>query len=281
MSEKLNVLSQLADILLNVFEANKGEPMSKDGTNLDAEGLTIKYFNHLLSAIYLAKGINIDDISVPIKNYFDHTSVDVLVRSAFETCLVFHHVFIDPSDSDEAEFRFLSWWLAGLYNRHKYPAITSENIAKQNKEKLIIDRLRTRIKVNAYFTSLVQKKQDKFLRSIEVGRWKRLGWTEIALTAGFSETNSRVIYSLLSDRAHSGNNCIKQVWQAKNPVISRKLMRASLGHLGICTAMMIKHYCQYAPPSKKYYSENYKEPNIVTLWIEVGIERNINSIFDI
>ena len=97
MSEKLNALVQLADILLHVLEANKGIREDKDGRNLDAEGLAIKYFNHLLAAIYLARGLNLDEITVPIKDYPDHASVDVLVRSAFEACLVFHHIFLDPS----------------------------------------------------------------------------------------------------------------------------------------------------------------------------------------
>lgn len=281
MTEQDKELVELADILLHVIEANKGVPEDQDGKNLDAEGLGIKFFNHLLSVVYLSRGINIEEVSIPITNYPDHTSVDVLVRSAYEACLVFHHIFLGADSDAERDFRFLCWSIAGLYEKQSFAAVSEEDRQRQTEEKVIIEELLLRIKNNDIFNAMQIKKRTNLMRNFKRGHWRQISWTDMAQNVGFSELNSRTIYILLSDRAHSGNLSVKQIWQAKDHITRKQLMKSSLGHLQICTAMMIKNYCEYSTISKEYFVTNYEEPNIVTLYVGVGIEESIESIFGI
>lgn len=273
MSGKEKDLIELINILLTVVEANKGVPAGEDDRILDAEGLVLKFYGHILSTLFLYRGVDLPDLTIPIKNFPDPSSVDVLTRAAFETFLIFYYIYLDSDNEDETSFRYYSWEITGLYERQKFPASTKENIAKLESEKALIEKIREKIKNNSLFKSFTERQQKNFFKRLEKGNWRTKGWADIALSAGFSELNSRIIYRFLCDHAHSGNISITQVRQAKDFNIRKELLEAPIGHLLICVANMIKHYCEFFPKSNEFYSIHYKEPNIVTLWIDVGAER--------
>jgi hypothetical protein len=272
LTENENDLIELLNILLRVVEANKGVPSGEDDRILDAEGLAIKFYGHVLSSFYLWRGVNIFDLEIPIENYPDPSSLDVLVRAAFETYLVFYWVFIDSEYEDEKDFRFYSWEVAALYARQNFRATTQENIKKLQDEKIYINKIKSRIKDNSIFKKYSEKQQKSYYKKLEKGIWRLKGWAEIAGAARFSELNSKIIYSFLSEHAHSGNISVTQVRQSKDIKIRRELMNASIGHLLICVSKMIKSYCEDFHKSREFYTNNYPEPNVVSLWVSVGEE---------
>jgi len=271
-SNKEDDLTELLNIYMNVIEANKGIPAKNDLRVIDAEGLAIKLYSHTISILYLYRGINIPDLIIPIKNYPDPPSVDVLVRAAFETFLVFYYVFIDSSEESEIDFKYQSWELSGLYQRQKFPATLEDSIKKLAAEKKLIIELEEKIKQNTIYNSLLEKQKKSYFSNLKKNRWRSIGWAEIALSAGFSEQNSKIIYGFLCEHAHSGNISATQVSQSADFQVRRDLMEAAFGHLIICIANMIYYYCQYFPKSKEYYDNNFKEPNVVSFWIDIGRE---------
>jgi len=261
---------ELLSILLYIIEANKGIPAKGDLRVIDAEGLSLKFFGHALSALYVYRGINISELKIPIINVPDPSSVDVLVRAAFESFLVFYYIFIDSENINEIDLKYYAWELAGLYERQKFPAILEENIKKLEQERKLIEKIRKKIKNNLIFQSYTEKQKNNLFTQLERSKWRTKGWAEIALSAGLSKLNSKFIYSFFCEHAHSGNLSITQVSQSSDFKVRRELMKPSMGHLNICVANMIKYYCLYFPKSQKYYSTNFKEPNTVSFWLEIG-----------
>ena len=256
-----------------VVESNKGAATGTDDRVIDAEGLALKYFSHVLSSLYVYRGINLNDLAIPIRDFPDPSSLNVLVRAAFETSLVFYHIYLDSKNNDEINLRYYCWVAAGLHQRQSFPSKVPENIEKLRQEKVFLIQLEDKIKTNPSYLSCTKKQQLSILRRLEKGEWRDKGWIEIALSAGYSELNSRIIYSILCDRAHSGNISVMQVWQAKSFKDRKQLLEASMGHLIVCTAFMIKHYCDYFPRSKQFYTSHYREPNIVSSWMDIGAEK--------
>jgi len=273
VNDKENDLIELLNILMGVIEANKGVPAEDDMRVIDAEGLAIKFYSHAISTLYIHRGVNIPDLIIPIKDYSDPSSLDVLVRATFETFLVFYYIFIDSNDINEIDFKYQSWELAGLYLRQKFPATLEENIKKLEEERRMIEELKQKIASNSVFRAFTEKQKNSYFSKLEKSNWRSQGWAEIALSAGFSELNSKIIYSYLCEHAHSGNISATQVSQSADFTIRRELMNSSIGHLIICVANMIKFYCQYFPKSMEYYNKNFIEPNIVSFWIDIGAER--------
>lgn len=274
LPEKEKDLLELLNIFLQVVEANKGTAAGDDDRILDAEGLALKFYGHALSALYLWRGVNILDSAIPIQNFPDPSSLDVLVRAAFEAYLVFYYVFLNPDSEEELDFRFYSWEIAGLSGRQNYLATTEENIKKLQDESDHIKKLMKKLEANPFYDEKSEKEKAAYNKMLQRGNWRSKGWAEIARDAGFSELNSKIIYSFLCEHAHSGNISVTQVRQSPDFSIRRSLMGASIGHLIICTANMIKHYCDYFDKSREYYQEKYPEPNIVDMWIDIGASKN-------
>lgn len=265
-------LRKLLDILFRIMLTNKGVKPGEGLRGLDAGSLVSKFFGHAISALYLHKGINIPDLSIPMTNVLDPSSLDVLVRAALESFLVFYYIFIESSDKNESDLKYQAWELAGFYKRQEFPAKLEENIKKLNREREAIKELEEKIKSNLIYKSYSEKKKKNFFKQLKKGFWRSKGWAEIAESAGFSKINAEVVYSFLCEHAHSGNISATQIWQSNSHSIRRNLMRPKIGHLNICTANMIKCCCSYFPRAREYYVNNYEEPNIVTLWLGIGQE---------
>lgn len=281
MPDKINDLLNLLNIFAEIIEANKGTPSGKDLRVIDAEGLALKFFGHSISALYLYRGVNIPDLGLPIKNFPDPFSFDVLIRAAFETFLVFYFIFIESNNNDELELRYFSWIISGLYQRQNYPATIEENIKKLEEEKKVISSIENEIQKNTIFNSLPNNKKKKYFDNLKKGNWRLVinnnkftnkGWVSIAQSAGFTELNSKYIYNFLCDHAHSGSISVTQLSQSFDFRIRRELMEGTLGLLLICVANFIKSYTSFFPKSKRFYNSKYSEPNVVTLWIEIGSE---------
>jgi len=270
MTDDEKDLIKLWNILLSVIEANKGTK-DIDGRICDAEGLVLKFSNHALSFLYLFRGLNISEMSIPINNFQDPSSANIIARAAFECYLIFYYIYINPKNKDEESLRYYSWVTAGLYERQKYAVTVEENIDKLREEKEQIQEYLIIINSNSVFESYPDKDKKEFQKKLRSGYWKfRKNWVDIAIDAGFSIQNSNEFYKYISGHVHSGNVSVFQNRQAMGFDQRRKLIEGTLSFLNICIAKMIKHYCQYFSKSNEYYISNYKEPNLVTEYIEIA-----------
>ena len=267
MKENEHSYLKLLNILVNVIEAGKGTPAGEDDRMLDAEGLGLKFFGHVSSALYIYRGTNIHDINLPLNSFNDFTSLNIIARAAFETFLVFHHIYISPSTDGEKDFKYYSWLLSGLVPRQKFYTTSQESKDLLKREGDYIDFIITKLNDNKYFKALEKKQQNKITKS---GYWRLKSWKEIALSAGLHEIHAKSLYSYLSDYAHSGSLSILQWREARSNDIRKRLMYATLGLILIVMANFIDCYCRVFPRAL----DNIKKSNVdiseVKIWIEAG-----------
>ena len=275
---------KLLDILLAVVEANKGRMDSDpiDDRFIRAEGLATKFFLHAASVLYLSRGTTIQDLpTMPLK-FTDPGSIDVLVRAAYETYLVFHYVFSDPNDIEEQNLRYWTWKASGLAERQHYPLLEEQR--KQNKQKLEREKaelrdLRKKLLSSVHFQRLRKEQQKKVLDYLDTGKgdWKLQTWRQIAESAGLTEMISLHFYRHLCGYAHSGFVSIFQIREALENKEQSRLMRVSINVIFIATANFIREYCELFPRTKPALSAYPNGEKIVDAWVKLGRMSDIES----
>lgn len=261
--EKEEEYIKLLRILLEIGEANKGIPVGDDDRILDAEGLVLKFVGDAGSLLYLSRSTKLPEIGA---NFFDSPSINVIGRAAMETFLTFHYIFIAPSSDEDKDFRYLSWQLAGLLERQSYSIRSLEGKKKLKKEMEYIKSLLSKINDNAIFKQLSIGEQ----KEIRKGKWRRLNWREIAVSAGLSERHAKEFYSYLCEYAHSGNLSILQFRQAENAESQKDLFAATMSLVMITMANIIKSYCILFPKSQYVVDRNPEYVHLIDIWTYVG-----------
>lgn len=254
----------LQKILLEIIVANKGVPAIGDDRVIDAEGLAVKLFEHTASIGYLYKDTLMPEINLRI---FDLATLNVIARAIIENFLVFYYVFIEPQNKEEEDFRYMTYHLSGLIERQNYPIESPQGKIILSNEKKVIDSIISKLEKNKYF--LEMKKEDKN-KLLNWGEWRFKGWSNIALSAGLNESNSKAFYKLLCGYSHSGSLSLQQIHQTVSKQDKIKLFNGTLSLLKIAIANMIISYCHYFPKALAFYMENIESKLLVKLWIDVG-----------
>ena len=200
----------------------------------NAEGLGKKIVRHSVSARVLANGY----IFTRFEEIIDFSSIAVLVRSAFETYLTFHYLFIDPIPEAERECRITAWYIGGL-DRTKFAPAYEAHKEKYEQEVQQKETHKKELKENSYFQTLVIKVQKKILK----GKWLVKQWHEMATSAGFSESYFRQQYMFLSSYAHSNRLSSIQIQQLKS-LHSQQNMAGAF--IAILTPVLAKYAYDYA-----------------------------------
>ncbi len=230
--------------LFMAVEANKGAPAGASGQALNADGVAVKCFLHAISCLYLNRGTSVPELEA---DFLDAASMYSLARTTMESFLVFHYVFAGAQTDEERELRYLSWVLAGLFERQELPAILPEGQAKQQYEREVIQRIQQRLQSNSQFGKLSPKQQQALLHG---KKWRRRTWREIACDAGLSELHAKHAYGYLCSYAHSGSLSVMQVSQAKTRTDQRDLGEVALRLVNVALAFMVKAYCSVFPKAQ-------------------------------
>lgn len=254
----------LQKILLAIIQANKGVPAFEDNRVIDAEGLAVKLFEHSASINYLYKDTVIPEINLRI---FDLATLNVIARAIIENFLVFYYVFVEPQNKEEEDFRYMVYCLSGLVERQNYPIESPKGKIILTNEKKVIDNLIYKLEKNSYFIELKNDDKNKLLKW---GEWRFKSWSNIALSAGLNESNSKAFYKLLCGYAHSGSLSLQQIHQTASKEEKIKLFNGTLSLLKIAIANMIIAYCNYFPKALAFYIENIELKELVLLWVDVG-----------
>lgn len=254
----------LQKILLAIIEGNKGVPAIEDDRVIDAEGLAVKLFEHTASISYLYGDTIIPEIKLRI---FDLATLNVIARAIIENFLVFYYVFAEPQNKEEEDFRYMIYRLSGLIERQNYPIESPQGKIILSNEKKVIDGLISKLEKNKYF---IEMKNDDKNKLLNWGEWRFKSWSNIALSAGLNESNSKAFYKLLCGYSHSGNLSLQQIHQTVSKQDKIKLFNSTLSLLKIAIANMIISYCNYFPKALAFYLENIEPKYLVKLWIDVG-----------
>jgi len=252
----------LLNIFVNILEANKDIPA--DDKILDAEGLARKCFFHAASLIYLLRSTNVPELSI---SFFDPASIAVVARAAFESFLVFHYVFVEPTTEEQERFRYLLWKLADLMERQRYNALSPLGKAKQEQEKILIEEIKDQIRQNQNYGQL-QPKQQK--AALEDRKWRFKSWTDIGLSAGLSEDYAKSCYRFVCSYAHAGSMSVLQLRQAETAEQQKALCGATMALTMISMAYFVKSYCLLFQKSKEFLKNNEEFSHHIKLWVEIG-----------
>ena len=223
-------------LYVRAVEAMAGKTVPGTSTwMVEAEHLATKLFFHLASLLHLRAGTKLDEVTGFKIHFFDFASSAVLARSAFETFLTFHFVFVAPTTPDERHLRYLVWRLGGLLDRQRFTPTSEEGRQCLKREAAVIDSLRREIEENPAYRHLPKSRQEDARK----GRWKfGNSWVNLAVLAGSSQRYFVGLYAYLSSYAHSGYLSALQIGQAQDQKVQYELGE---NHIGI-GLMLMSHF---------------------------------------
>lgn len=243
-------MARLLRLNYDVVQALRGKKV-KDPRLVYSEGLALKLFGHAITAFHLKR--NRTNLRVPRFdfdiNFVDWPSIEVLARASTEVLLAFNYVFRDPTNEDEAEFRYLAWMLAGFGKRESFPVQTAEG-----KKQVAIDiktnaQMRKRAQKTAAFQALTKKQQKAVLE----GRDWHPGKTVSAMCEdAFGAMWGRSLYGFMSGHAHSDALSAVQILQTSDR--ASDLATSALLVIALAVAEMSEGYARKWVAARKVYS---------------------------
>lgn len=264
------LLLQLICRTLEKFEREWENIRLSAGWRIHAYGLGIKLMRHLATLYYLSKGSNLEEFSEfkALVNFFDHSSIHVIERSAFESYLTFFGLFVDKKLTDkEREFFVSLWGFRGLLERAKTPPFSSKDHEKAKEISEEIKEWRKKIKDDSVYKQLTKNDQGKAKR----GEWRlNKGWNTIAREAGFSENFFNAMYGKYSDSAHSGAWSAQETFRVFNSKEQERKVAIVLGSMVTVMAKFIDSFWEIYPKFK---------PEAITQeeWIAIEVGRTIGE----
>jgi len=260
---------KLLDLLYKAVSATRSQPNlpQADATLKDAEHLATKFLVHGVSTLYLSRGTHVHDFPSLRLGFIDSASLDVVARAAFETFLVFHHIFIAQAEEAERHCRYLSWKVAGLAEKQHFTVVTQEHQERLIQDRRELNDLHNKLYTNVFFQLEVHEEQkEKVLK----GEWKLKSWREIALNAGLTRVLCIDMYRYLCEYAHSGFISASEIEQALHKSEQPHLIEPAMIIVTIATSNLIHGYCELFPIAKQILVADVAGHEAVTKWVGIG-----------
>ena len=243
-------LRQLLELNYDVVEPTDNAP-SRDRRRYYMEGLASKLYGHAVTAFHLwENGTQVALRSVTTK-FVDWPSIQVLARACTESLTAFNYVYVGPANSDEADFRYMAWMLAGFTQRVELvPGLTERARVQLAKDEKFNEKLRPKIQKTATFQALNRDQKKKVLSGRNWHPDKSLAkMCEDVL----GETWGRTLYAMMSSSAHSDALSAVQVMQVKD---ARAQAETAMMTIGFVLAHMSEAYASKWVAARKVYSKH-------------------------
>jgi hypothetical protein len=263
--ERKIVFNWFETLITKSIEELEGNPLADGKLDYYKQEIFKQYCTHLISIRTLAGGLKLiykgrDDEIAAL------TSVAVLIRACLENYSMFHHIYVQPSDTQDTYFRFWSWVREGLIYRQRLSVQGHHNSNKLKEEKQEIDRIFDELQSSPFFQLLTPKQQRKYSKD---GAWCFLSKRELLENSGFNRALSINYYNVLSSYTHPSFGSHLQTSQADFNA-SDTLMDTMLKALFICSGLYLRAYCLVFQGLVKLLTENDKD--FVNSWCELGSE---------
>lgn len=262
-SEEQIQCMKLLDVLGRVIGANTGTATESEWY---AEGLANKFYDHAFFALKISGGatsLALPSGTIAISGV---SSLDVLLRAAFEAFLTFHYVFSIPETPEDKDFKYWSYRLAGAMDRKDFPATTEEQKATLANDKQVIQKLSERLQSNSSFQRLGEKTRKRILN----GAWRLQSWTKIAGEAGLVGLLASHLYCHLCGVAHSSSLSVLQTKLAYEKHEESVLMEPAVSLINILVANMVHYYCELFSSSKAVLEKDKAGMKLVEMWVAIG-----------
>lgn len=204
LSNHLGTYHLFLDSLINLNETLTEAKAKIADWEVYSETLTIKFIFHANSLYQLYQAPEFDSKQLKQKlKFLDISSILVLTRSLFECFLTFCHIYVNPKNKNEKEFRFLIWAYSSLVDRQKNrkarQILTEEFMKKEEKE--LLD-YQNRLKGSPFFDKLDPKHQAKILKKGDARLSKT--WRDIIGETNLTDrARWKELYGYLSGFSHS------------------------------------------------------------------------------
>ena len=132
----------------------------------------------------------------------DLSSIKTILRSQFETFLMYRHIYVHPKSDDEKKLRHYTWIYSSLLQRQSFPTGSeSSQRQKQNDQEALL-KLKVIIQGLESFKLLSTKQQTSLFKTGTSKLFKN--WSTIIEEVRFSDVyNFPVMYNYLSMYTHS------------------------------------------------------------------------------
>jgi len=260
-----NEYLHLMKLYFEVGNSIKGDSLNnQDKWLYDSEILITKLFNHISTLLYLSDGTTFTLPNDRQRICFDHSSISVVVRAAFETFLTYYYLFCDrSSNTDVKKFRHIIWKVSGLKDRQSFKLVRKENLSKLEVEKIIFDDLIVQVENNSIFSTLNAKAK----KAVKEGKWRyQKSWADLSDIAGFNKKVFIDIYSYLCSYAHSGGLSALQIGQAVNIIDQKELTTISCQYGLILMSHFIFSYIELFPRAKTFFNNNKDRMDLAFKW---------------
>ena len=206
LEQKLDEFHNLIDSLLYLHETLADEKISIQSWQKDSEILLFKFSLHGMTLHDILTGLTLKssyfERELHGKRVIDISSSKVVLRSQLETFLMYHYIYINPSNDELKQLRYYAWIYSSLLQRQGFPSKTSFAKEQKKKDAAEMKKIQSIISKLTSFKELSDKQQKALF---ERGSGKLfMHWSAILEETGFSENHSfSTLYNYLSMYSHS------------------------------------------------------------------------------
>ena len=269
---------KLTTLLYEVVDSKRGMKLAENDKWLfDAETLAVKLFYHLASMLHLSFGTPLSKFSDRLLSFFDHASINVLARVAFETYFTFFFIYCDGDSSvDERKFRHLLWKLSAPLDRQDFKVVSEEGSKKLALEKEFIAKILSELQNNKCFLAL----ETNLRKKAKKGDW-RLGksWADLAEIAGFDKGVFRNVYKYLCSYAHAGGLSGLQIGQAISKQDQKELSTISIQFGLLLMSHFLFSYTSLFPETKSILEGDEEGYMLANKWFISWKEEGFKNRF--
>lgn len=262
ISEIKKKLFDSTDLLVYLHEILAEDNVQLEENDIYSEQLILKFHLQNLSLIDLSEGHSIKSKYYKNKasdiKFLDISSIITIIRSQYESLLMYQHLYSNSDNKEDQKLRFDSWMMSSLILRSK---VFSDTKIKNNEiiedEKKAIDNFKKSILENPMFKTLTEKQQKSL---IENGSGKLFKTWDTLLSE--SKFNSKGIFSkiyfIASVYAHSEGILalqLKQTKHLKNHPFMKETLYLMLFYSYLMTNVMTKNIVEKFPEVKQRYDK--------------------------
>lgn len=213
-------LFNASDLLIYLHEILAEKNVQLNENDIYSEQLIIKFHLQNLSLLQLSGGHQIESrffkSNAPHIKFLDISSIITIVRSQYESLLMYQHLYINSKIEEEKKLRFESWIMSSMMLRAKVFANSkplNEEILKN--EKMKIEELKNSISNNEIFKTLSEKQQKSLLENGSGKLFK--SWDTLFTESKFAlEGVFSKLYYTASVYAHSEGTLALQLKMSKH-----------------------------------------------------------------
>lgn len=279
LEEIQNKLFELSDILIYINEINAEKKAQLNENEIYSEQLIIKFYLQNFTLINTSKGVNLKSTFFSSNfnklKFVDISSIFTIVRSQYETLLMYQHLYINSKDLNQNNLRFQSWILSSMLQRSKVfndPKTIDQQILKEKDDN--IEYLKNQILNNPSYNTLTEKQRKQIL---ETGSGKLFKtWDTIFDESKFKKDGTfSKLYFMASVYAHSEGLLALQLKSTRHLFDDNFIKESNylmLFYSYLMTNIMIKNVINVFPLSFERY-------NTLDEKIKFQIDINYNIAF--